>query len=112
MKTKAERIEIIERSRVRVREHGTTDAYARNADGEETGATEPDAVCWCALGALRVEFEADTEHRLMCELGFMYSEDKAEELLTEIVQANDGGGSIDAAFDRLIAALPEDPEFP
>jgi hypothetical protein len=31
----------------------TQGCYARLADGETTGSFNPDAVCWCALGAIQ-----------------------------------------------------------
>jgi hypothetical protein len=33
-------------------EHWTRHAYARNSDGLPTDPEAPDAVCWCALGAI------------------------------------------------------------
>ena len=41
-------------------EHWTKGWYAHNAEGQDVGPAEPDAVCWCSLGAL--EKVAHEEH--------------------------------------------------
>ena len=33
--------------------HWTKGWYAHNAEGQDVGPAEPDAVCWCSLGALK-----------------------------------------------------------
>ena len=108
MKPKAERIEIIERARTRTKLFGTHDAYARNADGDRVDPTDVDAVCWCAIGSLRKEFNVPGEPALRDNLGFgTYL--AAMPYFQGLIDANDDNrDALDAAFDRLIAALPED----
>jgi len=45
---------IAARARIEKPEHWTQGCYARASDGSEVLPESPNAVCWCALGAIRV----------------------------------------------------------
>lgn len=63
---------LLEKAAQVIRRGWTQHAQARRADGGSCGATHPDAVSWCMLGARdRAMFELGLEHVLGDKLGRM-----------------------------------------
>jgi hypothetical protein len=94
--------EALERAYRRAVDHNTTAAMARDATGRSVDPLDPEAVTWCAIGAIRRELGASPGMAICTQLGV------PADLTITIMQRNDNGGNLRIAFDMLIAALPPD----
>ena len=102
-------LEILKAARALITDpqHWTTGDYARDVEGHGVGSGSPDAVAWCAFGAISaVGRDASRRHR-----------DSADEALRLacgglVGDANDryGHAYILAAYDRAIAKLEGSPQ--
>jgi len=45
-------LEVLRGARAKIAQGWCQGASARDADGQLTGVTQPDACCWCAIGAV------------------------------------------------------------
>ncbi len=66
-----------------LKNHHTTEAYARTTDGRPTRGNDPEAVCWCALGAIE---KVCAPKGTLLRLGEIPAE-----IFTNIVSLNDHG---------------------
>lgn len=105
--TKEEKIKVLERARDRWIAHPTTRFIAANRIGDQVGASSPEAVCWCAMGAIIKEVEVASGFRDGLETYFEFndvfqwiygSEDS-------FVWANDSGRLTIGHWNEVIAGV-------
>jgi hypothetical protein len=94
--------EALERAYRRTVDHNVRGVLAVDAAGVPVDPLDPEAVRWCAIGAIRRELGASPGLAACTVLGV-----PAEHTIT-VLKRNDCGGDLRAAFDELIAALPPD----
>ena len=80
-------------------------AVARNSNNESTTSRNPDAVCWCALGALEYTHPRDQKSRDL--LNIMTYLDSFMNGSVSIYNNNHTHEEVLAAFDRAIEASKE-----
>lgn len=105
--TKEEKIKVLERARDRWIAHPTTRVIAADCLNDQVGASSPEAVCWCAMGAIIKEAEAASgfsdgfETYFECNDVFqdLYGTD------TSFVAANDSGTLTVGHWNEVIAGV-------
>lgn len=82
----------------------TQGAFAKRADGGNTAAIAPAAICWCARGAIEMASRGSFEN----ENAAVYAFQKANDTPSFIAEWNDAPerthAEVIAAFDRAIEA--------
>ena len=90
--------------------HWTKGWYAHNAEGQDVGPAEPDAVCWCSLGALHaVAHEENTYNTRLTAAGYL-DKVSAECGYTSTHSFNDNSSheTVMKAWDEAIKLAKED----
>jgi hypothetical protein len=103
--TKEEKIQKINAALARTLAHPCRGAYARSAKKMHVRALDPDAVCWCALGALKKEFNVDTDRELHNTLGLRGDYEARGGNASTLLEVNEAGGDLAEAFAKLVEAL-------
>lgn len=88
---------IAAKAKIATRETWTQDATARDASGKPTYATDPNAVCWCALGAIQAVVDG-----IVSGLMAYSALDRCADGDAIDVNDYDGFEAVHAAFDRAI----------
>ena len=90
--------------------HWTQGWYAKDAKGYSTGPAEPNAVCWCSVGALRaVAHEENTYSTRSAAAGYL-ARVSAECGYNDIPDFNDNSSheTVMKAWDKAIKLAKED----
>ena len=89
--------------------HWTQDWYARDAEGQDMDACNPDAVCWSSVGAFeKVAYEEDTYSTLFAAMGYLAK--VADECgYSRIIDFNDNSSheAVMKAWDKAIKLAEE-----
>ena len=84
--------------------------YAKNAEGKSVGPCNPDAVCWCSLGALHaVAHEENTYNTRLTAAGYL-ARVSAECGYSDVPDFNDNSSheTVMKAWDKAIKLAKED----
>ena len=90
--------------------HWTQDVYAKDAKGQSTGPSTPDAVCWCSLGALHaVAHEENTYNTRFAATRYL-ARVSAECGYSDVSDFNDNSSheTVMRAWDKAIKLAKED----
>ena len=90
--------------------HWAQDQYAKDAKGYSTGPAEPNAVCWCSVGALdKVAYEENTYKTCLAATEYL-AEVSAECGYSGIPDFNDNSSheAVMKAWDKAIKLAKED----
>jgi hypothetical protein len=105
--TKEEKIKVLERARDRWIAYPATKVLAADRIGDQVGASSPEAVCWCAMGAIIKEAEVVSGFRDGLELYF-----EANDVFQwlhgsedSLVAANDSGRLTIGHWNEVIAGV-------